>query len=130
MSITRYRHLYAVLLRLYPARYRESFAEGMEQTFNDLLRERQTSGNKLGIFALWMFVETIDGITRAHVREEMRMLSKYFVVMALVIIAMLALLATYLVNGADDGWFYAIAVWCVLAGAVDHCWRIRAKERR
>jgi hypothetical protein len=36
----RYRHWYAKLLRLYPKPYYERFGEGMEQTFNDLLRER------------------------------------------------------------------------------------------
>jgi hypothetical protein len=38
----------------------------MEQTFNDLYRERQTKSNRFG-FVLWMFVETSVGI----IREQM-----------------------------------------------------------
>jgi hypothetical protein len=36
-----YRWLYAKLLRFYPESFRRRFAEGMEQTFHDLCRERQ-----------------------------------------------------------------------------------------
>lgn len=60
-SIRRMRNWYAVLLRLYPKRYRERFAEPMEQTFNDLLRERAKKGTGLFGFALWLFVETFRG---------------------------------------------------------------------
>jgi len=63
-SIRRLRSWYATLLRLYPKRYRERFAEPMEQTFNDLLRERADEGKGLFGFALWIFVETFIGILR------------------------------------------------------------------
>jgi hypothetical protein len=49
---------YARLLRLYPERYRERFGEGMQQTFNDLCRERsRTRRRPVGLVA-WMFAET------------------------------------------------------------------------
>lgn len=68
-SVRRYRGWYARLLRLYSKPYYERFAEGMEQTFHDLLRERKRSGRGLFGFALWMFVETSAGIVRENVRD-------------------------------------------------------------
>ena len=65
-SIRRYRRLYAKLLRLYSKRYYECFGEGMEQTFNDLLRERAEEERGLSGCALWMFVETAAGIMREN----------------------------------------------------------------
>ncbi len=38
----------------------------MEQTFNDLLRERAEEDKKLFGFALWMFVETSAGVVREN----------------------------------------------------------------
>ena len=66
-AIQRYRRFYAKLLRLYSKPYYERFGEGMEQTFNDLLRERAEDDRGLFGYALWMFFETSAGI----VREEM-----------------------------------------------------------
>ncbi len=63
-SIRRYRNWYAKLLRFYPKAYRERFGEGMEQTFNDLCRERQEAGEGLFALALWVFAETSAGIMR------------------------------------------------------------------
>jgi len=63
-SIQRLRNWYATLLRLYPKPYRERFAEPMEQTFNDLLRERAEEDKGLFGFALWIFIETSAGILR------------------------------------------------------------------
>lgn len=61
---SRCRDIYARLLRLYPKPYRERFGEGMEQTFNDILRERSEAGRgSLGL-VLWLFVETSAGILR------------------------------------------------------------------
>ena len=65
-SIRRFRSWYETLLRLYPKRYRERFGEPMEQTFNDLLRERAVEEKGLFGFALWMFVETSAGIIREN----------------------------------------------------------------
>jgi hypothetical protein len=58
--------LYRKLLALYPRGFREQLGESMEQTFNDLYKERQTEGGGSG-FVLWMFVETTIGIVREHV---------------------------------------------------------------
>lgn len=83
-SIRRYRSWYAKLLRLYPRLYRERFGEGMEQTFNDLLRERADNERGLVVYALWMFVETLGGIMRENAAFLIAH-KKRFVVMALVV---------------------------------------------
>jgi len=41
----------------------------MEQTFNDLLRERAEEEKRLFGFALWMFVETSAGIIRENIKR-------------------------------------------------------------
>jgi hypothetical protein len=56
--IRRYRQYYTKLLRFYPKPYRERFGQGMEQTFNDLLRERARQEKEIFGFAVWMCVET------------------------------------------------------------------------
>jgi hypothetical protein len=71
-SIRRYRNCYAKLLRLYPKPYRERFGEGMEQTFNDLCREREKAGRGLFGFALGTFLETSAEIIRENGTMIMR----------------------------------------------------------
>jgi hypothetical protein len=60
------RTLYKKLLALYPRRFKEQLGESMEQTFNDLYKERQTKPGWFS-FVLWMFVETAAGIVSEHV---------------------------------------------------------------
>src|SRR5262245_50830210 len=71
-SIRRYRSCYAKLLRLYPKHYRARFGEGMEQTFNDLCRERVKAQRGIFGFALWMFGETALGIIRENASTVMQ----------------------------------------------------------
>jgi hypothetical protein len=70
--IRKYRDRYAKLLRLYPKPYRERFGEAMEQTFNDLCRERATAEGGLFRFALWTFFETSAAIIREHATAILR----------------------------------------------------------
>ena len=93
-STRRYRNWYAKLLRLYPKPYRERFGEGMEQTFNDLCRERKEAGEGLFAFALWAFVETSAGIIRERITIIM-MKNKNIIgiVLATALILLLLLLA-------------------------------------
>jgi len=63
-ATARYGNLYAKLLRLYPKPYRERFGEAMEQTLNDLCRERREAGAGLFGFVLWVFAETSAGVIR------------------------------------------------------------------
>ena len=58
--------LYKKLLTLYPRVFREQLEEPMEQTFNDLYRERHTQRG-WSSFVLWMFVETGIGILRERI---------------------------------------------------------------
>src|SRR5688572_24126048 len=94
-SIRRHRNCYTKLLRLYPRPYRERFGEGMEQTFNDLCRERIEAGKSLFSFALWTFFETFAGIIRENaagiVRCSMNRGSTIFLRLVLSLIAIAAL---------------------------------------
>lgn len=57
--------LYKKLLSLYPRAFRERLGESMQQTFNDLYRERRAEGSWTD-FMLWTFVETGIGMFREH----------------------------------------------------------------
>lgn len=74
-AIHRCRNWYAKLLRLYPKLFRERFGEGMEQTFNDLCRERVKENRGLFSFAVWVFLET----SAAIVRENAKIIMNYSV---------------------------------------------------
>jgi hypothetical protein len=85
-TIARYRRWYRNLLRLYSRPHRERFAESMEQTFNDLCRERATAGTGLFGFVAWMFVETSASIVRENARFIlMQNLSRRLIVWAAVV---------------------------------------------
>ena len=99
-AIARCRHWYRKLLRFYSRPYRERFAEGMEQTFNDLCRERAQAGAGLFGFVLWVFVETSAGIIRENVRFIM--MQKNLIRIAIVV--GLILLVPLLGNHFIDGW--------------------------
>jgi len=58
MSRDRTRAAYRRLLGLYPRSFRERFGESMEQTFDDLRRERSTAGSGMLGFVVSTFVET------------------------------------------------------------------------
>ena len=93
-SIERYRNWYAKLLRLYPKPHRDRFGEGMEQTFNDLCRERQKAGRGLFSFVLWTFFETSAAILRENATSIMRWSMKYGPTLFLkIVISLIALAA-------------------------------------
>ena len=90
-TTARYRNLYAKLLRLYPKPYRERFGEEMEQTFNDLCRERREAGGGLFGFVLWVFAETSAGIISENItlvlmQNIIRRLIVWAVVVALILL--------------------------------------------
>ena len=58
--------LYKKLLSLYPRAFKERLGESMQQTFNDLYKERRAENLWYG-FMLWTFAETGIGIFREHV---------------------------------------------------------------
>jgi hypothetical protein len=62
------RTLYKKLLALYPTDFQEKLIESMEQSFNDLYKERKRETQQgLFSFVLWIFVETGMGITREYI---------------------------------------------------------------
>jgi len=96
----RYQALYAKLLRLYPLRFREQFAEGMAQTFRDLCRQRAAAGRRLFGFALCIFCETLGGVVMENV-TRMHQMGKTTLRVALAALALLMvpLVASFLVPG-------------------------------
>lgn len=118
-SERRYRTWYAKLLRLYSKPYYERFGEGMEQTFNDLLRERRDSERGVFAFALWMFVETTAGILRENLRSFiMRNVKKRLGVWAVVVAVILSipLLAMQFNTGVNWGLMDFVTAGCLLFG--------------
>lgn len=61
------RVLYKNLLSLYPQEFKVQLGESMEQTFNDLYKEKQQSKTGSLGFILWTFIETAFEIGREHV---------------------------------------------------------------
>lgn len=112
-DLSAYRRLYAWLLALYPAPYRERFGEGMEQTFHDLCRERASAGESLLTFALWTAMETSVGI----LRERISFFSFLFMtkgilrpLIATLIILLIPLVGTFTVEGWNwDAFDFVIA---------------------
>ena len=65
-SQTTLRFIYKKLIAFYPQAFREELGESMEQTFNDLYRERQQE-HRLFSFVFWTFAETGVGILQEHI---------------------------------------------------------------
>jgi hypothetical protein len=63
---TTVRALYNKLLGHYPRGFRERLGESMQQTFNDLYKERRAENTWYG-FVLWAFTETGMGIFREYI---------------------------------------------------------------
>jgi hypothetical protein len=60
------RALYKRLIAFYPRAFKEQLGESMEQTFNDLYKEKRQTKKELFGFVLWTFIETAMGIFREH----------------------------------------------------------------
>ena len=58
------RRLYRKLLNLYPKSFKDRLGDSMQQTFNDLYKERQAVQR---FFVLWTFAETALGITKEYI---------------------------------------------------------------
>ncbi|MBW8748286.1 MAG: hypothetical protein JF584_12120 [Acidobacteria bacterium] len=83
-----YRAWYAMLLRLYPRRFRERFSDEMPQTFHDMCQERRNANRGLFGFVLWIFFETSVGVIRENA-THMTQLSKTTLRVALVALGLL-----------------------------------------
>ena len=71
-QVQRYRRAYAALLRLYPRRFRDQFAEGMAQSFNDLLREHTQAGNGCAGVGFRVFTDTLLWILKARLEAALQ----------------------------------------------------------
>lgn len=58
--------VYKKLIGLYPKEFKERFNESMQQTFNDLYKEKQNTNQSLFNFITWTFIETTIGIIQEH----------------------------------------------------------------
>ena len=117
-AIAGYRKLYAKLLRFYPQSYRERFGEGMEQTFNDLCRERVKTERGLFSFALWMFFETSAGVFRENVRFTTMPLRKITRVLLVATgLLIVPLTASFFVDGWNWGVGGYVFAWVMFASA-------------
>jgi hypothetical protein len=117
-AIAGYRKLYSKLLRFYPHSYRERFGEGMEQTFNDLCRERLKAERGLFNFALWMFLETSAGVFRENVRSTTMPLTKIIRVLLVAAgLLIVPLTASFFVDGWNWGVGGYVFAWVMFASA-------------
>ena len=115
------RRWYANLLRLYPRNYRERMGESMEQTFNDLCRERRDAGEGLFGFVLWTFADTFVGILREDGRSMTQTAKRYGMIL-LSVIGAIAIVGTALLTKDTENegaFFYVLAIWFVLFGAFE-----------
>ena len=110
------RRFYKQLLRLYPRGFRDQLGESMEQTFNDLCRERYEAGGGLFGFVLWTFADTLAGIIKENIEKEniimMPILRKFGTVIIAVIAAIAILLSTYLTKNLDNMWIILL-IWSI-----------------
>ncbi len=118
-TITRYRRIYAQLLRLYSKSHRDRFREGMEQTFNDLCRERKEADEGMFAFALWAFAETFAGIMRERItmilmQDITRRLTVWAVVIASIL--MIPLVAMRFTNEVNWDLFDFVVMGSLLLG--------------
>ena len=130
-----YRQWYAKLLLFYPKPYRERFGEGMEQTFNDLCRERYKSGGGLFGFVLWTFIDTLAGIIKENIEKENIMmnsiLNKHGAVIIWIITGIVTAGTALLLKGSEyeNAWLWVFSIGVVLAGVVETYFRIKDKNK-
>ena len=90
----------------------------MEQTFNDLCRERVKAERGLFSFALWMFVETSAGVFRENVRLTTMPLTKIIRVLLVAAgLLIVPLTASFFVDGWNWGMGGYIFAWVMFASA-------------
>lgn len=124
------RHWYARLLRLYPRNFRERMTESMEQTFNDLCRERRDAGEGSFGFVLWTFADTFIDILREGLRT-MTQTVKRNAVIVLSVTGAAAIIGTALLTKGTEyegAFFYVLAIWFVLFGALEMYARARRND--
>jgi hypothetical protein len=111
-ATARYRRWYRKLLRLYPQPHRERFGEGMEQTFNDMYRERKEAGLGSFGFLLWVFGETLA----ATIKENIRVMTPIIRAFGSIIFAIVGAAAMIIASlmGYEDAWWIILVIMFVV----------------
>lgn len=104
--LQRYRKWYAKLLRLYSKSFYERFREGMEQTFNDILRERAKDGKGLFSYVAWMFIETSGSIFKNNIKS-LNMRNKRIMIIAIVTVVLLMVPMVAMQFTAEVNWSWS-----------------------
>ncbi|HMT19558.1 MAG TPA: hypothetical protein PKD20_05500 [Candidatus Saccharibacteria bacterium] len=89
-----YKNTYAKLIRLYPSKFRERFAEPMLQTFGDMCWERQDAGEDLRSFVIKTYAQTLFHIIKEQLEEVVmnvkHMNKRTYIVMGVISLVILA----------------------------------------
>ena len=90
----------------------------MEQTFNDLCRERYEAGGGLFGFVLWAFADTLTGIIKENIEKEkiimLPILRTFGVVIISVIAGITIIVSTYLTKNLDSMWIILVILFVTL----------------
>ena len=91
----------------------------MEQTFNDLCRERYEAGGGFIGFVLWTFADTLAGIIKENIKIKketimMPILRSFGAVIISVIAAIAIIVSTYLTKKLDIMWVILIILFIAL----------------
>ncbi len=115
------RGFYKKLLRLYPRGFRDQLGESMEQTFNDLCREREEAGDGLFGFVLWVFADTLVGIIKEGIKFMTPTFKKNGTIIMSVISAITIVATAYLAKGSEyeNAWLYVFVIWSFLFAAFE-----------
>jgi hypothetical protein len=109
-SFGAWRRAYAVLPRLYPRDHRERCAEGMEQTFVAVLRERAAAGRPVIATALWLCVDACAGLLRERARRLLMHGGIVRVAFATAILLLIPFVAMWFTDEvAWSGWDFLVA---------------------
>src|SRR5437660_2397941 len=71
-SITLSDRIYRLLLLIYPAEFRRTFAHEMSQTFRELCRETLCDAGSMGLLRLWG--RTLPDLLTTAAKEQVRLL--------------------------------------------------------
>ena len=113
------RRFYKKLLRLYPRGFRDQLGESMEQTFNDLCREREEAGDGSFGFVLWVFADTLVGIIKEGIKFMTPTFKKNGTIIMSVIAAITMIATAYLAPEYENAWLYVFVIWSFLFAAFE-----------